>query len=143
MLYIFLIISLLFFTAVAIKHFTRWPLCAICVSIATTWITLLILYRVNRFHDQVLLSLLMGQSTAGSYYQLQKRVPAALRIFTLPYFLTLTAAAYFLITAHLVFSAFILLTVLWVLTWFIFVYRNDPGKKSLAKATMDCCGGEQ
>lgn len=143
MFYVFLAISLLFLIAIVFRQITKISICVICVSIATTWIALFILYKTGSFHDIVLLSLLMGQSISGLFYLLQKNVPASLRIFTLPFFLTFTAIFYFLITTQFVLLAFVLLSVLWVLAWLVFVYRNDPGKKSVAKAMMDCCGGDE
>lgn len=139
MFYIFLAISLLFLAGILVRYFTKLHFCVLCASIALTWIVLLILLKSGRFHDQVLLSLLMGQSIAGIFYLVQGRVPKALRVFTLPFFLSLTAIFYLLITADIILPTFILLTVLWVLAWLIFASRNDPGKRPLVKAIMECC----
>ena len=139
MFYVFGAISLLFVIGILFKYFTKLRFCVLCVSIAFTWIVLLILFKSGRFHDQVLLSLLMGQSIAGIFYLVQGRIPKTLRIFTLPFFLSLTAIFYLLITADIILPVFVLLTILWVLAWLLFASRNDPGKRPLAKAVMECC----
>ena len=139
MFYIFLAISLLFLAGVLARYFIKLRFCVLCASIAITWLILLVLFKIGRFHDQVLLSLLMGQSIAGIFYLVQRRVPKALLVFTLPFFLSLTAVFYILITADFILPVFVLLTFLWILTWLIFTSRNDPGRRSLTKAIMECC----
>ena len=139
MFYVFLAVSLLFLAGILLRYFSKLRFCVLCVSIALTWIVLLILFKSGRFHDQVLLSLLMGQSIVGIFYLIQGRVPKALRVFTLPFFLSLTAVFYILITADIILPVFVLLTILWVLAWLIFASRNDPGKRPLTKAIMECC----
>lgn len=139
MFLVFLSISLIFIISLAVRYLIKRPFCSLCASIFLTWIALLVLYRVNRFHDQVLLGLLMGQSVTGIFYLAYRRLPKALRIFSLPFFLSLTLISYILITNEIVMSAFFLLAVLWIGAWIIFSYRNDPGKKTLAKIATECC----
>lgn len=136
-------ITLLFVIAVVARNNFNLRVCAICAGIAITWMGLLLLYKLDKYHDTALLALLMGQSIAGIFYLLKDRFPKDLRIFTLPFFLTLTAVMYALITSEFMVSVFAFLTVIWVVGWFVFTSRNDPGKKELAKATMDCCEGEK
>jgi len=31
------------------------------------------------------------------------------------------------------------LLALWIVAYIIFAYRNDPGKKSISDAVMNCC----
>ena len=139
MLIVFAGMSLLFVGGLFYKSITKRTLCSICFSIALTWLVLLVLYKNDRFDDEILLALLMDQSIAGLYYFILKRLPSSLRIFTLPYFLSFTAFFYFLITSELVTGAFGLLTVLWLIAWLIFSWRNDPAKRGIAKAAINCC----
>ena len=139
MLIIFTGITLLFIGGLFYKSLTKRAFCSICVSIPLTWLVLFALYKNGQFKDEILLALLMGQSIAGLYYFVLKRLPSSLRIFTLPYFLSFTAFFYFLITSELVIGAFGLLTGLWLLAWIIFSWRNDPSKKRFADTAMNCC----
>lgn len=114
--------------------------CALCGSVLLTWVGLLFLYRIGYFHDVALVSLLMGQSVAGIYYAVDKRVVPALRIFTLPFFLTLTAMFYVLIVGvGSILPSLLVLLALWVIAYIVFAYRKDPGKKSITDAVMNCC----
>jgi len=140
MFYAFLAITSLFVIALLINRAVKTSICAICVGVALTWIGLLTLHKTGRFHDPVLLGLLMGQSATGIFYWVRRRVPAVLNIFALPFLLTLTAIFYWLIKNGLVLPALGLTALTWLAAWFIFVYRNDPAKKSVADAAMDCCG---
>jgi len=139
MLLVFALISLLFIVGLIYNQRSKKALCAICASIALTWLLLLILYKTDAYQDTVLLSLLMGQSITGLYYLGVRRLPKSLRIFTLPFFLSLTAIFYLLITAKLVLGAFAFAAAWWLVAWLIFVWRDDPGKKRLSNAVINCC----
>ena len=137
--YSLLLISGLFIVGLTAKHLSERRFCVICASVSLTWLIFLILYWTDNFHDPILLSLFMGQSIAGLYYFVEKRVPKVLRIFGLPFLLSLTAGFYMLIKTELALTAFGLLLGLWLTAWLIFSYRNDPGKKTIAKILAKCC----
>jgi len=139
MLLVFLLISLVFIAGLIYNQKSKKKICAICAAVALTWLLLFMLYKAEIYKDTVLLSLLMGQSITGFYYLGLKRLPKSLRIFTLPFFLSLTMIFYFLITEKIILAAFGLLTVLWLAAWVVFINRNDPGKKPLARAVENCC----
>ncbi|HLG90643.1 MAG TPA: hypothetical protein VI336_00550 [Candidatus Saccharimonadales bacterium] len=139
MLLIFLLISLVFIAGLIYNQKSKRKICAICAAVSLTWLLLFILYKTGTYKDTVLLSLLTGQSITGLYYLGLRRLPKSLRIFTLPFFLSLTAIFYLLITEKFVLAAFGLLTALWVAAWVIFINRKDPGKKPLAQAVTNCC----
>lgn len=143
MLGTFIAITLIFFLAILTHTAFRIRLCAICVSVAVSWLGLLILYKLDKFQDPVLLALLMGQTIAGLFYTLKDRVPKELRIFTLPFFLTFTTVFYALITNRLILPALALTALLWTAGWLLFASHNDPGRKDLANAAMECCDGEK
>lgn len=133
-------IVVLFVLSLLVKKLVGIKFCVLCVSVSLTWIGIFILVKLNRFQDITLLALLLGESVTGLYYFTQRRVPKELRIFSLPFFLTLTTLAYFLVnplTSILLILAF--LFGLWVVAWIIFSYRNDPGKRPFAQNVMDCC----
>ncbi len=137
---ILLLITGVFVSVLGLKKAVSLKVCVLCASILLTWMSLLALYRTGRFHDTVLLSLLIGQSVTGLFYFVQKRVAPALRTFSLPFFLTLTTVFYFSITLTKdILPALFMLLGLWVVSYIIFAYRNDPGKKQLVSAVMNCC----
>ncbi|MBI4033434.1 hypothetical protein HY379_00360 [Candidatus Saccharibacteria bacterium] len=139
MLEAFSIISLVFIGALIYKQKSKKTFCSICAAIAITWLLMLVLLKAGAYEDKILLGLLIGQSITGLYYFGLRRLPKSLRIFTLPFFLTLTAVFYLLLSGKFAAAAFGLLTLLWAAAWLIFVNRNDPGKKTLAKAVANCC----
>ncbi|KKU19984.1 MAG: hypothetical protein UX30_C0005G0025 [Candidatus Saccharibacteria bacterium GW2011_GWA2_46_10] len=139
MFYIFLAISLIFIASLVLKNVIKKPLCALCVAIASVWLILLYLYKSGNFSNQILLALLIGQSITGIYYLAYRKLPKTLRIFSLPFFLTLTALAYALIAGDVELTVFGLLAVLWLMAWGIFAYRHDPGKTTIGKVLAKCC----
>ena len=136
---ILLIITGLFAAVLVVKHALSLKVCVLCSSIFLTWTSLLVLYKLGKFNDVVLLSLLMGQCVTGVYYMLDKRVKPALKIFTLPFFLSLTALFYLVIIGKTLLAPLFVLLGLWVVAYIIFAWRNDPGKKLVSQAVMDCC----
>ena len=139
MFYVFLAISLIFIASLIIKNLLNKAFCSLCVTVASVWLVLLYLYKTDRFSDGILLALLVGQSITGIFYLAYRKLPKSLRIFSLPFFLSLTAVLYMLITADIQLAVFILLLVLWLAAWIIFTYRNDPAKKAVAKILAKCC----
>ena len=139
MFYIFLAISLIFIASLIIKNLVNKAFCSLCVAVASVWLVLLFLYKTDRFSDGILLALLVGQSITGIFYLAYRKLPKSLRIFSLPFFLSLTAVFYMLISADIQLAVFILLAVLWLAAWIIFTYRNDPAKKAVAKILAKCC----
>lgn len=136
---VLLIISGLFILGILARQITKIHFCTLCLSIILTWLGLLASYLYGSFDDVVLVSLLVGQSITGLYFFIRDRVPRSLKIFTLPFFLSLTAAGYMMIKTDLIMSAFAVLLGLWATAWLIFSYRSDPGKKPVATALMECC----
>ena len=139
MFYVFLAISLMFIASLVIKNLVNKAFCSLCVAVASVWLVLLFLYKTDRFSDGILLALLVGQSITGIFYLAYRKLPKSLRIFSLPFFLSLTAVFYMLISADIQLAVFILLAVLWLAAWIIFTYRNDPAKKAVAKILAKCC----
>jgi len=139
MFYIFLAISLVFIASLTLKSITKKPLCSLCVAVASVWLVLLFLYKTDQFSNTLILGLLIGQSITGIFYFAYRKLPKALRIFSLPFFLSMTAVGYILITNDIELSVFGLLTVLWLLAWTGFIYASDPGKAKIAKAITNCC----
>lgn len=135
-----LTITVLFGFYLLLKSGLKLKLCALCAAISTVWIVLLSLDKIGFFQDRVLLSLLIGQSITGVFYLVQNKVGRELRIFTLPFFLTLTAIFYLLITGFTgSLMAFAFLFVLWIISYLIFINRNDPGKRPVVEEVINCC----
>lgn len=137
---ILLAITVIFLIILFLKRLLSIKVCALCGGVVLTWVGLLILYRAGIFKDVVLLSLLMGQSVTGIYYAVDKKVVPSLRIFTLPFFLTLTTIFYMTVAGvSSALLALLVLTGLWVAAYIVFAYRNDPGKKPITNAVINCC----
>ena len=132
MLEITLAVTGLFILGLVARNLTNLRFCVLCVSISLTWLGLLGLYKLNRFYNPILLGLLIGQSITGLYYLAIKKLDRSLRIFTLPFVLTLTALSYFVITSfNDVLPVFGLLSGLWLAAYLVFVYKLDHTTKSI------------
>lgn len=114
--------------------------CVLCGSVSLTWVGILVLAKLNNFQDIPLLALLMGESVTGIYYYTRRHVAKEMRIFALPFFLSLTTLGYYLVNPFTqLLIVLVVLFGLWIAAWVVFIYRNDPGKRPLAENVMDCC----
>jgi len=141
--YILLGITGFFVSVLLVKNLNKSSfkgVCALCISISFTWLALLFLYKTNRFDNQLIIGILMGQSITGLFYLAKKRLPKEFRVFTLPFFISLTVAAFVILENLQDFLAtFIILLAVWAVAFIVFVNRNDPGIKPLAENIMNCC----
>jgi|AntRauTorcE11897_2_1112592.scaffolds.fasta_scaffold09277_5 predicted membrane channel-forming protein YqfA (hemolysin III family) len=135
-----LVIVVLFGGFLAAKQvFRRVKFCAICLAVSATWTVLLLLFWFGKFDNQVLLAILMGQSSLGLYYLLEKQVIQPLLIFRLPLLASLVAAIYTLLTQTLYLDAVLIVAGLWLVFGILYLYRTNPKLRSKAKAIIDCC----
>lgn len=144
LLIVLLAISLLFFVLLGVKElFSRRlkkKLCVICATVSLVWIVLLVLYWGGLFGGKVIIALLIGQTVLGIFYLLEQKVREGLKLFRLPFLLTLVVAAYTLIEGF-DYGLDILwfLFVLW--GFFVFVYSMKKNKKieGFVKKIVECC----
>ena len=113
--------------------------CVLCVSVSVTWILLLVLFWLGKFEDKILIALLMGQSTLGVFYLLDHKINDNLKIFRLPFLLTLIVAAYSLINNLKSLIYVIILAFLWALFGIIYLYRSNVKVNGLVKRLIECC----
>jgi hypothetical protein len=141
MLEVALAVAALFILGLVVKSLTNLKFCVLCAGISLAWLGALGLYKINRFHNPTLLGLLVGQSITGLYYLAHKKLDKSLRIFSLPFVLTLTALSYFVLTSFSdVLPIFGLLAGLWLAAYLIFVYQLDSATGPVAsKLIKSCC----
>lgn len=137
-----LLIIGLFVAFLLLKKFVeRWAkYCTICLAVSGSWIILLFSNKTNLIDNQIIIGILMGQSSLGVYYLIEKRVNKNLLIFRLPMLLTLIFSVYTIITGELKLDGLLLNLAIWVVGIFLYVYRSHPSFKSRIKALVDCCG---
>ncbi len=140
---ILLIITGMFFLLLIIKELfkdnTKKKICVICLAVSLTWVMLLILYFLNIFDNNVILALLMGETVLGVYYLAESKVKEELKIFRLPFLLTLTLAAYSVIVYEDLIKSAILILLLWGFFTVIYVYRKNSSLNRFVKKIIECC----
>ena len=112
-------------------------LCVICASISLTWIILLILYRFGLFDNILIISLLIGMSVTGIYYLVESKIGKTnkLKIFRLPFILTLIITAYYILTLEKILNSILIVVGLWILFTLIYLGNNSKFVKKL----LECC----
>ncbi len=140
----YILISIIFFFFLflfAKKYFGRFEkrFCVICASVSLTWIFFLMLQFTGFFSDKIILGLLIGSSITGIYYSLERIVKEKLKIFRLPFLLTLLTTGYFLLSLEFETRSILLLLFAWIIFIFSYIYRNNYRFKFFAKKVLECC----
>ena len=135
------IISVLYFALLLIKNIARnKEFCVLCLSVSLTWISLLILMFLGQFYDKTLLALLMGQSITGIFYLAENRAKEELKIFRLPFILTLTFLAYHILSpSKNIISTGVFLIGIWGVFSTIYFLRSSRKIKEIAIKVIECC----
>lgn len=128
-------ITLLFFILLVIKSvFSLKKTCTICLSVTLAWVTLIVLYFLGIFPDKIIIAVLMGHTSLGIYYTLEKKVKKRFLLFRLPYLLTSILIIYFILNGVVINTLYFILG-LWL--FFIVIYLFKFNK--FTKKIIDCC----
>lgn len=133
--WILLGIVALFFLILTIKSiFNLKKACAICLSVALTWISLLAFYFLNIFTDKIIIAILMGHTSLGIFYLWEKRVKERTKLFRLPLLLTFIFIVYSLLEKFIL-NGILFLLALWTFFFIIYLFKNNK----IAKKIIECC----
>lgn len=114
--------------------------CVICAAISISWLVLLVLLKLSYFNDKTIIALLMGQSILGVFYLAEKKAKEQYKIFRLPFLLTLTLLAYYILGPQQdIINSVIFISILWLAFVLVFVYRNNNKINLLTKKLIECC----
>jgi len=136
-------ISALFFIFLGIKELisknSKKEFCVICASVFLTWVLLLILNSLNSFQNKILIAILIGESTLGLFYLINKKFKS-MEIFKLPLILTLIVFGYTLLEGFSYGNEFLIfMGVLWLFFGFIFFFRKNMTFRKFANKLVECC----
>lgn len=126
-----------------IEKIINHKLCALCASVSTTWIILLILRLLNFNIDNIIIAILMGESVTGIMYNLtNKNLKKANPIRNLFVIILGTALVYSVIKWDFEMLSLIVLVPVFLLTLITGISKKGPvskfGKK-LRKDLDKCC----
>ena len=128
-------ITLLFFLLLAIKSiFNLKKVCTICLSVTFMWVVLLALYLLDILTDKIIIAILMGHTSLGIFYILEKKVKKNFLLFRLPYLLTSISVIYFILEG-LNINTLILLAVIWLFFALVYLFKFNK----LTKKLIECC----
>ncbi|MEX1014052.1 MAG: hypothetical protein WDZ80_02745 [Candidatus Paceibacterota bacterium] len=122
-----------------IRSLTSFKLCALCASVFSSWIILLVFYYLNYEVSPVLIGILIGGSVVGGMYLLEEKLPNKYSLFKLPYFLTLLSFSYFLLDKKINYDVSLILGILWLIFIAIFLSKNNQKVSVLSKKIIECC----
>jgi hypothetical protein len=135
---VLIVVSVLFFVLLAAKRLGVPVPCAMCASVTLSWIGLLVLFLMGRFHEPILLAVLMGQTSIGLYGMLERKVKQTFLLFRLPYILT----SILIILAVLGLrdsSSFFFVLFMWIVFLAVYFGRSRPSISKMIKQVIACC----
>ncbi|GBD34785.1 hypothetical protein HRbin35_00536 [bacterium HR35] len=132
---IFLSIPIFFILVLFFNSIFKKNICAVCGAISLAWLLFLILYYFGYFKNQIILSLLIGGTVSGIFNLLKEK----LRIFKLPFILTLFAFAYFLLVKNINFYVLYFLLFLWIIFGLIYIFSKKQNLQSILQKLFECC----
>ncbi len=138
---VFIGIVILFALFTLLRSLSLVRVCALCASVFTSWVLLLILsYTTYRYQvDGVLVGILMGGSIVGSMYLLEEKMKERYMLFKLPYFLTLVLVGYALLTGTLSLKALGVVALLWLVMILVHFGRRREKMRVLWRKIIECC----
>lgn len=105
-----------------------------------TWLSLLVMLWSGIFEDRVIIAILMGESVLGVFYIMESLVKEELKVFRLPFLLTMITVAYFVLTFPVdILSSVLFLGLLWILFFFIYKLKTVPSFRGFVKKLVECC----
>ncbi len=128
----------LFLILLLVKSIIKREFCVLCVSVALSWITLLILYYNNLFANKTIIAILMGMTALGVYYLIEKKIKRESTIFRLPFLLTLVFIIYTALESFSL-NSLIFLAVLWFVFILIYLFRHNTGFNKFTNKLIECC----
>lgn len=136
------VIFALFFIYLGIKAATNLKLCTLCAAVSSTWVFLIVLQLLGKDVSAYLVTLLVGQSTLGIFYAIQK--VRNIEFFQLPIYFTITTTAYALIATvfeqtmqYSSIATFLAST--WALFAIVHIYRKSRHFRTIVKRITECC----
>jgi len=133
--------TVIFALAILIQSLTKLKFCAICVTVSSSWIILLLMYFLtNLITNPIIIAVLMGESVIGLYYLLEKKVPTTWQLFRWPYIVTMTTAVCVILgLREKIMSTIILVSIIWIIYLLIYFLRNYPIIKKIIQRLIACC----
>lgn len=129
-----------FLALLLVRAISKKQFCVLCGAVFLTWALLLALYYAGSFDNVVVIALLVGQSTLGIFYLLEKKVAEPLTIFRLPFLVTLLVIGYAALSRSFPATKLMLLvSSLWLIFGGLYAYRRVPTLRQLAEKVMACC----
>ncbi|MBU2615640.1 MAG: hypothetical protein KKC19_00900 [Nanoarchaeota archaeon] len=131
-------IVVLFFGILILKNILKLKkICVICVSIILMWLILLTLCLVDLFDNKIIIAILMGHTSLGIFYALEKKVGEEFKVFRLPTLLSLILIIYSILESFNT-TGWILVLALWGIFFVIYLSRKR-NLKSVFDEILECC----
>jgi len=137
--WIFIAIAIAFYATSALKSHLRLTICSICIAVSFSWIGLLALRQLGWFNNDIILAILLGQSVVGIYYLWERHARREWLIFRLPMLLTLSLAAWILVSTKIDIAIIVVVGLIWLFHGLLYYYRTRPKVKSHVDKLIDCC----
>lgn len=120
------------------KKFAK-KVCALCGAVTMVWITLLLLLWTGIYTNKTMVALLMGGSVVGILYSAEQHLKERLKLFRLPFYLSLLLVSYVAINGALDLPSFGIIVFVWIVFILLYIYQRDARFKGIVDRIIACC----
>lgn len=143
LLFALILTAVLFFIFLFIKQISpekiKRKFCVICAAVSVGWLALLILFKLKIFLNFEIIALLMGQTILGIFYLWENKTREKFKLFRLPFLLTLTTTAYFILISNILIMPLLFLIILWFIFCIIYLLRDKESMGEIFRKILECC----
>lgn len=130
----------LFILLLLIKSIVKKEFCVLCGAVTLTWIGLLTAKYLELFTDTVIIALLLGHTSLGVFYLLEKKMSKQWLIFRLPLLLTLLSLTYLLLTETKdILTILSFLFLLWLALGLLLMSQTNQSLQKIVNKIIACC----
>ena len=115
---ILIALTVLFVFYIVLRFVLKLKVCALCASVSTTWLGLLVMKLFGFEIDPLIMGILMGGSAVGIMYLLEKKMSEKYSILKFPFLLTLFTLTYIVLTD---FGEGLLIYLIILFLWVVFL----------------------
>ena len=138
---ILIALTVLFVFYIVLRFVLKLKVCALCASVSTTWLGLLVMKLFGFEIDPLIMGILMGGSAVGIMYLLEKKMSEKYSILKFPFLLTLFTLTYIVLTD---FGEGLLIYLIILFLWVVFLTvflmgENVEVLKKMGKKLIECC----
>ncbi len=138
---ILIALTVLFVFYIVLRFALKLKVCALCATVSSTWLGLLVMKLSGFEIDPLIIGILMGGSAVGIMYLLEQKMSEEYSILKFPFLLTLFTFTYIVLGDFKEGPlTYLIILLLWIVFLTVFLTRGKTGVfRDIGKKLIECC----